>query len=394
MSLSQLNIPYSVSTVSVSIIDTTALVTNYPFDTFAGPPINGFQNYSFGVNSFLISHGEQNLVFDLGIPKDPKNDFPPSFSEALGPLLESGITFNIDKYVSEILTDASVPLDSIDAIIWSHSHWDHTGRPSLFPSSTDLIVGAGFLDAFGLGYPVNESSPFLSRELEGRNVREIEWASNATTIGGLQAYDYFGDGSFYFLNAPGHDHVHMAGLARVTSNPDTFILMGADAFHHGSELRPSSHVPLPKSICLSDMPKSLPNPIPRDLLQAIHPASHPETLPPYAQNLTSTTRSPFQAIIDPVAGNPNPNPVNGPLARDVLTKVQAFDADESIFVVSAHDLTLHGTVDFFPATANDWKAKGWKEKIRWGFVQDLEAALELISTPVSRAKRGILCGCS
>ncbi|KAI3319513.1 beta-lactamase-like protein [Xylariaceae sp. AK1471] len=377
MSFSQLDIPYSTSTVSVSIIDTTARVTNYPFNSFAGPAINGFSNFTFGSNSFLISHGEQNLLFDLGIGKELETDYPPSFWEMVGPLLEAGqITANVDKYVSEILTDENIPLDSIDAIIWSHSHFDHTGRPSLFPNSTDLIVGTGFLEAFGQGYPVTESSPFLAREMEGRNVREINFAPNSTRIGDLQSYDYFGDGSFYLLDAPGHDFGHMAGLARLTLDPDTFILLGADSFHHAVEIRPSHQLPLPKSICLGEVIESLPNPIPRKLLQAIHPASHPDLLPPYAQNLTSTTESPFQAIIDPPVGVTPP--AIPQLARDVLTKVQAFDADPNVFVVAAHDLTLQGTVEFFPATANNWKAKGWKEKIRWQFVKDLVPALELV----------------
>lgn len=31
---------------------------------------------------------------------------------------------------------------------WSHWHWDHTGDMTQFPSSTELVVGPGFTEAF------------------------------------------------------------------------------------------------------------------------------------------------------------------------------------------------------------------------------------------------------
>jgi hypothetical protein len=37
----------------------------------------------------------------------------------------------------------------------------------------------------------------------GREVKEIEFTPGGLTIGGLPAYDYFGDGSLYLLNTPG-----------------------------------------------------------------------------------------------------------------------------------------------------------------------------------------------
>ena len=42
----------------------------------------------------------------------------------------------------------------------------------------------------------------LSCKCRGRPTREIEF-DNALDIGGFRAFDYFGDGSFYLLDAPG-----------------------------------------------------------------------------------------------------------------------------------------------------------------------------------------------
>ena len=58
--------------------------------------------------------------------------------------------------------------------------------------------------------------------------------------------------------------------------------------------------------------------------------------------------------------------------------MQDFDADDRVFVVIAHDFTLLDVMDFFPREANDWKAKGWKEKGRWRFLKDFQRAVELL----------------
>ncbi len=68
-------------------------------------------------------------------------------------------------------------------------------------------------------------------------MREIDF-QEPLTIGSFSAVDFFGDGSFYLLNSPGHAIGHMSGLARTSTNPDTFIFMGGDLCHHGGQMRP------------------------------------------------------------------------------------------------------------------------------------------------------------
>ncbi len=57
-------------------------------------------------------------------------------------------------------------------------------------------------------------------------------------------------------------------------------------------------------------------------------------------------------------------------ALQVIQNLQRADADENILVVIAHDAYLHGIVEFFPADANDWKAKKWRDAARWNFLMD------------------------
>jgi len=38
----------------------------------------------------------------------------------------------------------------------------------------------------------------------------------------------------------------------------------------------------------------------------------------------------------------------------------------------AHDQTLLGNVAFYPETINDWKVKGYGDKVRWAFCGDFK----------------------
>lgn len=59
-------------------------------------------------------------------------------------------------------------------------------------------------------------------------------------------------------------------------------------------------------------------------------------------------------------------------AQRSIVALAEFDADPKVLVAIAHDPTSLVVFDFFPhGTMNDWKKKGWKEKMQWGFLQEL-----------------------
>lgn len=179
-------------------------------------------------------------------------------------------------------------------------------------------------------------------------------------IGGLRAIDCFGDGSLYFLDAPGHAVGHINALARTSS--DTFIFMGADSFHHPAALRPSDGVPLPSSI---SVPGLLPFPCPGELFETIHPCA--------SNDNADVTRTPFVKV-----GEKSPA-IDLAAARETLHKIETFDADPNVLVIAAHDWSLKDVIDFYPHRVNDWKGKGWKEKGRWRFLADFQKAVDLVS---------------
>ncbi|CAE6528823.1 unnamed protein product [Rhizoctonia solani] len=356
-SLPPLYIPLSENTVKLSIIDTTSRIKGPPTNVFFEPTITGFDIMDCPAYAFLVEHEQSNsrLVFDLGVSKDWRNGPPVIANRSL----ELGWDISVPKTVAEILVEHNIPLETINTVVWSHWHWDHTGDPNLFPPTTSLTVGPGFEAAMLPGYPTNPESPILESAYKGRELVEISFEHTPTlSIGEFRAFDYFGDGSFYLLDSPGHAIGHLCGLARTT--PDTFVFMGADICHHGGQIRPTKYLPLPKTIS--------PNPFPHRLDASVCPGSllldvHPK----------GSATEPFYHVADPPQGGAaSSDPAE---AQRSVEKLMDIDCHENIFTVITHDSTMLDVVDFFPRTLNDWKSKGYREKSMWRFLRDFEGAL-------------------
>ena len=351
-----LHIPPSDATVSVRIINTTLHITNMPVDLFVTPHIQGHDTLSCPAYSFLIEHpSSRKLLFDLGVRKDPENLAPVIISR----IRQENWGCATEKDVREILEEGGVALDDIEGIIWSHFHWDHIGDPSRFGRKTSIIVGPGFKEKFSPGYPANPDASIRESDYEGREMREIAF-SQGIKIGKFDAFDYFGDGSFYILDGPGHTTGHICGLARVTKSPDSYIFMGGDSCHHGGEFRPSKYLPLPASI--------LPNPLD---LKSVHPCPGAA----FSNILRDgDTRRPFYDVIRYKV--PSPSGYDPDVAEETIEKVMEADARPDVLVVMAHDESLLDVVDFFPKYADDFRDKGWVEKGRWLFLKDFAKAVE------------------
>ncbi|KAI1412544.1 beta-lactamase-like protein [Hypoxylon sp. FL1857] len=352
----ELNIPASTSTVDVSIINTTGFMRGLTGGRFFEPYIRGHDFLAAPDYSFLIKHPvlKRSIVFDLGLRKDHWN-LPPK-------TLEQFAKYNVDvivpKHVREILDEHGVDTKSLEAVVWSHPHMDHTGDPATFESSTAIIVGPGVQANFFPGYPADPNSGFLlEADYAGREVKELDFSKSGIKIGKFNAIDYFGDGSFYFIDTPGHCIGHISGFARVTSNPDSYIVMGGDAVHHGGELRPHPWLPLPDSIHPHPFEPFATSPCPGELFEhLLHNGKHEPFYVPAA-------KSPSCVHFDPDE------------AARTIKKLQECDAYDNILIVAAHDQYLQGVADFFPKPANDFMAKGWVKQVRWAFLGDFAKAV-------------------
>lgn len=167
--------------------------------------------------------------------------------------------------VVESLAAGGLTPNDIDVVILSHLHWDHIGNPGEFGKSV-FVVGAGGLGLLdgtrkmGNGSHSHFEADLLPRdrtvelpdpEGEGADAGVVSPLGSEDGgdgrgmkgIGGLNlrhwrplhlfphSMDLFGDGSVYVISAPGHLPGHINLLCRVSSSPDKYMLLAADACH-------------------------------------------------------------------------------------------------------------------------------------------------------------------
>lgn len=237
-----LKVPPGDTCCQLSIINTTCDLV-CPVTNAVEPEIPGYKWLNLPTYSFYIKNEEtgRQVLFDLGMRKDWQNAVP-AIRDAIS-VSVNGLF--ITKDVKEILLEGKVDLNTVEAFVMSHWHWDHCGDPAGLPKSVKIVTGPGFRDAFLPGWPSKKDSPFHEADFEGREVFEAPF-SDDLKIGGFQAHDYFGDGSFYVLNVPGHTIGHVGAFVRTT--PDTFVFLGGDICHQSGAFRPTQYIPMPDPI--------------------------------------------------------------------------------------------------------------------------------------------------
>lgn len=393
-----LNLPKSDSTVEVSIIHTTTDIV-VPASAFVEPVLKGHETMNMPTFAFLVKNKKlgKNIMFDLGCRKDWWN-FAPA---ALNSIKNSIPGLNVAKNINEIMEEGKEDVGKIDGIVWSHWHWvchyntyefscifvwwDQRQRSKLiaclfritqeihlsFQNPRSSLLVRGSRTPFCQAIQRRKILPCLKRTLSivkttsrilslltwlnrGRKVREIEFNKD-NRIGQYPSYDLFGDGSFYILDVPGHAIGHISVLARTT--PDTFVFMGGDVCHFGGSYRPTAYAPLPATIPPGvTLDERFSSPCPCSIFTACHRDPDNARTSPFYQ----VTQNPKGWYIDPV------------VAQQSVFRLEEFDADDDVFVCVAHDGGLIPVVEWFPdGTLNDWKAKGWKEKSKWGFLNEL-----------------------
>lgn len=362
MSTSTNHLPESKDTCILYMINTgTNLVT--PSKPLVEPVVQGHELLNLPTFSWLIvnKRSQKHVLFDLGARKDWE-DLPPHVAA----IIESSCAgIRVTDDVPSVLGRAGIPLDNIKAVILSHWHFDHTGDLSAFPKSVAVVVGPGFRSQFAPFFPESAESPFHSHEFEGRDLVELGHDSFEAKVASFRAHDFFGDGSFYLLHAPGHTKEHVIGLVRTTSSPtSTFVVLGADSCHFSGVIRPTLEQPMPLTFDeqnLANMPHDLPRPCPcSHFIQLHHDQDHSRVKPFYS---LATASGSFY--------------VDTAEARKTIANIATLDSMENVLVTIAHDPTLGEvlpTVLDYPgsdSSINRWKEMGWKDKLLWGWLKEL-----------------------
>ncbi|KIW00224.1 uncharacterized protein PV09_08264 [Verruconis gallopava] len=353
------NLPASNSTVIVQALDTTLCLFVKSLN-FLDPVIPGHEAYNCPTMAFLVSNQSngRRILFDAGGRKDYWN-----YSPLVDRRFKNGVNvlgFRCEKGVDEVLEEGGISLGSLEAVVWSHWHFDHIGDMSKFPRTTRIVVGQGFKSVMLPGYPTNPESPLLESDYANKELLEIDF-DDSFKIGDFRAFDYFGDGSFYLLDVPGHAIGHMCGLARTTE--DTFLLMGADTCHFAGALRPTAAVPLPPSLDPGawGLDASFPAPCPCSIFTDCHPCSDVEerTKRPWY----TASKASGSAYVDPR------------VADQSIASMQAFDANPNVLVCLAHDPGLFEILPLLnkdpSSTVNNWRQQNYKEQARWRFLNEL-----------------------
>lgn len=182
--------------------------------------------------SFLIQNSHDPLrrvLFDLGIRKDWENYTPQTLQR-----IQNLFAVKVEQDVVASLLKGGLTPSDIAFVCLSHLHWDHFGDPRAFTNAT-FLVGAASAELLKpeAGYPAEPTGSLPENLLpQDRTTFLGSTGSEWTPLGPFpRALDFWGDGSLYIVDAPGHCLGHLNILARTSSDGGWCFLAG-DSAHH------------------------------------------------------------------------------------------------------------------------------------------------------------------
>lgn len=177
--------------------------------------------------AFLLTHSGtgKRVVFDLGIRKHT-TAYPPAAQKFIADYFK----LDVEQDVAESIRAGGLDAADIEYVVLSHMHFDHTGDPAPFTRAT-FVAGAGGRALLESGYPLDQTSNFDSRLLPAERTQWLDpsQGDDWRAVGPFdRALDFFGDGSLYIVDAPGHIAGHVNVLARTR---DGWIYLAGDTAH-------------------------------------------------------------------------------------------------------------------------------------------------------------------
>ncbi|KAL5050962.1 hypothetical protein BDW71DRAFT_80903 [Aspergillus fruticulosus] len=234
----EIKLPATNAYVRLHLLNGGSMTAEY-HKLHAGDAAEEFRLYNW---AFFIQHPTQgrNVVWDMGMSSNAE-DFPPVIGS--GVIKEAKILSPRESITAQIKRRSGIPADQIDTVLLSHAHFDHC-RPisHLFPNAT-AYFGPGTFEFCSPGHLSDPSSPWDWRFFDpDRATERCETLSGPWTHFGPfeRATDFFGDGSFWVIQAPGHMPGNLCACARIESGE--WVLLGSDCCHSRSLLDGSKDV--------------------------------------------------------------------------------------------------------------------------------------------------------
>lgn len=168
------------------------------------------QSRDLTVGCYLIRHGDQLMLWDLGLPTALKDA---AFST------DGDMSATVRRSLVEQLAELDIKPDDVDVVGVSHFHFDHIGQLPDFPAAK-LYIGKRDWDLL----TQSEPPAFLDPKPFAR------WIGGGGTVEPVtRDKDIFGDGRVVMLDMPGHTpghHVLLVRLAHMGS-----VLLSGDQAH-------------------------------------------------------------------------------------------------------------------------------------------------------------------
>lgn len=201
-----------------------------PEDLFITNPVPDFsKSITLPSLCFLIQHSTNGhkFLFDLGIRRDMEN-YPPAVQKTI--FKAPSVLVDASQDCISSLAKGDTKPDDIDYVCISHIHWDHTGDSSVFTKST-FIANEACRPLLSQGYPTVPDATHSTDIYPTHRTRYLD-LTDSPAIGPFpHALDFYGDGSLYIVDSPGHLPGHVNVLTR-TSSDGAWIYLAADSAHH------------------------------------------------------------------------------------------------------------------------------------------------------------------
>ncbi|KAI0356386.1 Metallo-hydrolase/oxidoreductase [Trametes cingulata] len=190
--------------------------------------------------AFLLRHSKNNdiFVFDLGIRKDVEN-LPTGYLNRINSM---GFRTDVPEDAADSLARGGLRPADVKHLCYSHLHFDHIGDSRPYTRAT-FVVGEGARELVANGWPKDPNSLFAQDLLPEGRTRWLD-PTDWPPLGPFpHAFDFYGDGSLYIIDAgPGHMPGHVNVLAR-TSSDGGWIYLAGDSAHDRRLLTGEAKIP-------------------------------------------------------------------------------------------------------------------------------------------------------